>query len=136
MNKKFDKQVNFHCFYHVVWCVKYRRRVLTGEAAEQLEGLLREICQEKGVQVLQLDVQPDRVYLWMNVDPRIGLHQIVKCLKARSSHVLRERYPQLRSKLPTLWTNQYFVTTSDDELDANIQAFVQAQPRKQGGKDE
>lgn len=54
---------------------------------------------------------PDHVHLLVEVDPRLGIHKLVKAIKGRSSRVLREEFPSLRSKLPTLWTNSCFVAT-------------------------
>ena len=59
----------------------------------------------------ELEVMPDHVHLLVHCDPQFGIHRLVKLLKGRSSRLLRQEYPSLRSRLPTLWTNSYFCAT-------------------------
>jgi putative transposase len=54
---------------------------------------------------------PDHVHLLVSVDPQLGIHRLIKLLKGRSSRLLRQEFPHLRSRLPSLWTNAYFVAT-------------------------
>ena len=95
----------------MVWCPKYRRRVLGGRIEERLEQLIREVIEEKGAWLVELEVMPDHVHLLVEVDPRFGIHKLVKAIKGRTSRLLREEFPVLKSKLPTLWTNSYLVAT-------------------------
>jgi putative transposase len=95
----------------VVWCPKYRRRVLGGRIEERLKQLIREVIEEKGAWLVELDVMPDHVHLLVEVDPQFGIHKLVKAIKGRTSRLLREEFSALKSKLPTLWTNSYFVAT-------------------------
>ncbi|MFD1539941.1 IS200/IS605 family transposase [Nonomuraea guangzhouensis] len=106
-----NSDIAFQCAFHVVWCPKYRRRVLGGGIEERLKQLIREVIEEKGAWLVELDVMPDHVHLLVEVDPQLGIHKLVKAIKARSSRVLRQEFPSLKSKLPTLWTNSYFVAT-------------------------
>lgn len=124
-----DKQIVFTCFYHVVWCVKYRRYVLTGEVRDRLEVLIKESCEEYGIHLISLEIFPEHVYLHVDVDPRFGVHKAIKSIKARTSHILREEFSQLRSRLPTLWTNSYFVSTLDCGVQDAIQTYIDGQPR-------
>ncbi|MDT0306069.1 IS200/IS605 family transposase [Streptomyces sp. DSM 44917] len=103
--------VTFQCAFHVVWCPKYRRRVLGGGIEARLKEIIREVVTEKGAWLVELEVMPDHVHLLVEVDPRFGVHRLVKAIKGRSSPVLREEFPALKSRLPTLWTNNYFVAT-------------------------
>src|SRR5690606_28772590 len=106
-----NSNVVFQCAYHVVWCPKYRRRVLGGRIEERLKELIREVVDEKGAWLVEMEVMPDHVHLLVEVDPQYGIHRLVKAIKGRSSRVLREEFPHLKSRLPTLWTNSYFVAT-------------------------
>jgi putative transposase len=69
------------------------------------------VVEEKGAWLVEVDVMPDHVQLLVEVDPQFGIHKLVKAIKGRSSRVLRQEFPSLKSKLPTLWTNSYFVAT-------------------------
>jgi putative transposase len=72
---------------------------------------MREVIEEKDAWVVELEVMPDHVHLLVEVDPRFGVHKLVKAIKGRTSRLLREEFPELKSKLPTLWTHSYFVAT-------------------------
>src|SRR3989442_6337908 len=97
--------------HHVVWCPKYRRKVLVEEVAMRLTQIMREVCQEHQAEVLSLEVMPDHVHVLLEVDPQFGIHRLVRLIKGRSSRLLRQEVPVLEPKLPTLWTNSYFVST-------------------------
>lgn len=127
MKYESNRNVVWSCHYHVVWCPKYRRRVLEGEVATRLEEIVREVCAGPEVSVEAMEVMPDHVHLLITVDPRLGVHRAVKRVKGASSRILREEFPGLRSRLPTLWTNWYFVsTTGGAPLDA-IMKYVENQ---------
>ena len=102
-NYKSNNNVVYSCKYHVVWCPKYRRKVLVGSIETRLKELILEI--------IEMELMPDHVHLLMEVDPQFGIHKAVKQIKGRTSRILRQEFPELRSKLPTLWTNSYFVST-------------------------
>src|SRR5216684_1814076 len=108
---KSNRNVTYACHYHVVWCPKYRRKVLVNGVDERLKHILEEVCSEHNVIIEGLEVMPDHVHLLVNVDPQFGIHRLVKLLKGRSSRLLRQEFPILKRKLPTLWTNSYFVST-------------------------
>ena len=108
---KSKRNVYYSCKYHVVWCPKYRRKVLGEQVAERLAQIIREVCAEHEAEVLSLDIQPDHVHLLVECDPQFGIHRLVRSIKGRSSRFLRQEFPLLKRKLPTLWTNSYFVST-------------------------
>jgi putative transposase len=69
------------------------------------------VCAERDAPIVELETLPDHVHLLVVCDPQYGIHRLVKQIKARSSRLLRQGFPSLRSRLPTLWTNSYFVAT-------------------------
>lgn len=113
--------------HHVVWCPKYRRPVLVGLVKDRLEAIIREACAELSVAVLALEVMPDHVHLLLECDPQFGLHRVVKRLKGRSSRYLRTEFPDLKSRLPTLWTNSYFCSSVGGAPLAIIKQYVENQ---------
>src|SRR5216684_2975487 len=106
-----NSSIVFRCAFPVVWCPKYRRRVIGGGMEARLKQIIREVVDEKGAWLVELDTMPDHVHLLVEVDPRYGVHKLVKAIKGRTSRVLREEFPWLKSRLPSLWTNSYFVAT-------------------------
>jgi putative transposase len=106
---------------------EYRRRVLGGRIEERLKQLVREVAGEKGAWIVALDVLPDHVHLLVGVDPQFGVHKLVKAIKGRTSWVLWVEFPALRSWLPTLWTNGYFVATTGGAPLAGVKRYVEQQ---------
>lgn len=113
--------------YHVVWCPKFRRSVLGGPAATRLEEILREICTQLRAEIIALEIMPDHVHLLVEVDPQFGIHRLVKRLKGASSRLLRQEFRYLRSQLPTLWTNSYFLSTVGGAPLSVIKQYVENQ---------
>lgn len=106
-----NNNVVYRCAYHVVWCPKYRRPVIEDAVDERLKQIIREVCAERECNLIELESMPDHVHLLVECDPQYGIHRLVKQIKGRSSRVLRQEFDSLRSRLPTLWTNSYFVAT-------------------------
>lgn len=122
-----NSSIVFQCAFHVVWCPKYRRRVIGGCIEDRLKQLIREVCDEKGAWIVALETMPDHVHLLVEVDPQYGVHRLVKAVKGRTSRVLRAEFPSLKSKLPTLWTNSYFVATTGGAPIAAVKKYVEQQ---------
>lgn len=76
-----------------------------------LKGIIEQYAEEYKFELLELEVMPDHVHLLIEVDPQHGIHRVIKGIKGRSSRMLREQFPFIRSRLPSLWTNSYFVST-------------------------
>ncbi len=72
-------------------------------------------------------MMPDHVHLLVECDPQYGIHRLVRLIKGRSSHVLREEFPVLKRKLPTLWTNSYFVSTVGGTPLSVIKQYIENQ---------
>jgi REP-associated tyrosine transposase len=113
--------------YHCVWTPKYRRAVLVGPIAKRYEQLLRKVGAKYRAEILALEIMPDHVPCPVEVDPQFGIHQLVKKLKGVSSHPLRQESGTLRSRLPTLGTNRYFVSTVGGAPLAVIRQYVESQ---------
>ena len=131
MKYKSNNNVVYSCKYHVVWCSKYRRPVLTGAVEKRLKNLVRDTARQRRAEVIELEVRPDHVHLLMEVDPQYGIHRMVRQLKGRSSHVLRRKFPSLASRLPTLWTNSYFVSTVGGLPLSGIEQYIENQKRSE-----
>ena len=111
MKCKSNNGVVYSCKYHVVWCPKYRRKVLVDGVDERLKEIAHAVAEEMRFEIIEMEVMPDHVHMLVEVDPQLGIHKAVKRIKGRSSHDLREEFPWLRRRLPSLWTNSYFVST-------------------------
>ena len=127
MKYKSNHNVVYSCKYHVVWCPKYRRSVLINGVDVRLKELIIETCKLHNVELIEMEVMPDHVHLLMEVDPQFGIHKAVKRIKGYSSKVLRSEFPWLRSRLPTLWSNSYFVSTVGDLSLSAIKQYIENQ---------
>lgn len=117
----------FSLKYHVVWCPKYRRSVLTPPIDVRLKALLAEIAEDHGMTVHATEVMPDHVHLFVEADPTLCVAEIVNRLKGRTSRLLRDEFPSLRSRLPTLWSRSYFAATVGAVSEATIRRYIEAQ---------
>ncbi|WP_201379581.1 IS200/IS605 family transposase [Ktedonobacter sp. SOSP1-85] len=124
---KSNRNVYYSCHYHVVWCPKYRRNVLIGPIETRLKEIIAQVCQECQAEVEELEIMPDHVHLLVSVDPQFGIHRLIKLIKGRSSRVLRQEFPALKRRLPSLWTNSYFVGTTGGALLSLIKQYIEQQ---------
>lgn len=139
---KHNNNVTYRCHYHVVWCPKYRRKVITsldpkldnppidgdpGPVDERLKQIIREVCKETGNDILELETMPDHVHLLVDCDPQYGINKLVRLIKGRTSRYLRSEFPSLKRRLPTLWTNSYFVATVGGAPLSIVKQYVQNQ---------
>lgn len=124
---KSNRNVFYSCHYHVVWCPKYRRKVLIGPIGPRLKDIIGQVCQEHQAEVEELEILPDHVHLLVSVDPQFGIHRHVKLIKGRSSRLLRQQFPALKRKLPSLWTNSYFVGTTGGAPLSIINQYIEQQ---------
>src|SRR5215471_7713637 len=121
------RNVFYSCHYHVVWCPKYRRKVLVGPIETRLKELIGQVCQERQAEIEELEVMPDHVHLLVSVDPQFGIHRLMKLIKGRSSRLLRQEIPALKRKLPSLWTHSYFVATTGEAPLSIMKQYIEQQ---------
>lgn len=127
MKYKNINNVVYSCKYHVVWCPKYRRKVLVNGVDARLKVLIPEICEEHKIDLIEMEIMPDHVHLLVEVNPQFGIHKAVKQIKGRTSRILRDEFDFLRSRLPTLWTNSYFVSTVGGAPLSEIKQYIENQ---------
>ncbi len=127
MEYKSNNNVVYSCKYHVVWCPKYRRKVLVGAISERLKELIEQKCSEIKADIIEMEIVPDHVYLLMEVDPQFGINKAVRSIKGYTSSVLRKEFKELTTRLPSLWTNSYFVSTIGDVPLNVIEQYIESQ---------
>lgn len=127
MDYKSNNNVYYSCKYHVVWCPKYRRKVLIDAVEPRFKELIQEAAHEINVEIIEMEIMPDHVHLLLEVDPQFGIHRAVKHIKGYTSRVLRNEFCSLRSRLPSLWTNSYFVFTVGGAPLSVIKQYIENQ---------
>jgi putative transposase len=101
----------YSCQYHVVFCPKFRRRVLIDGVDKRLKTLILEKQSQYGYEVLDMEVMPDHVHLILSINPQIGVIKAIGQIKGFTANILRKEFPWLKSRLPCLWTRSKFVST-------------------------
>lgn len=116
--------------YHIIWCPKYRRKVLTGKIEVRLGQLLLKKAEEIGVSIIEMQIMPDHVHLFVKASPVASPHWIVQQLKGYTSHELRNEFESLRTRLPTLWTRSYYVESCGHISEDTIRKYIEEQKKK------
>ena len=115
--------------FHVVFCPKYRRRVLLGEVAKRLEGLFVQACEMNDWELHELNIQKDHVHMLVQVNPRESLSSVVQILKGGTSYVIRKEYPELEEFLwgKSFWGDGYFAESVGKKNETVIRNYIKNQ---------
>ena len=117
----------FSLKYHLVWCPKYRRKVLVGDVEARLKNVLLATAAQYGVLMEAMKVMPDQVHLFVSADPTRCIAEIVNRLKGASSRILREEFAHLKSRLPTLWSRSYYAGTVGHVSESTVKKYIEKQ---------
>ena len=120
----------FSLKYHIVWCPKYRRKVLEGQVAIRLEELLQEKANEIAAIIHVIEIMPDHVHLFIESDPSWAIAGIAHALKGYTSRILRQEFASLRSRLPTLWSRSYYAGTVGHVSEKTVREYIKSQKGK------
>jgi putative transposase len=113
--------------YHFVWCPKYRRKVLTGRIETRLRAPIFRKAEELHCEIVALEVMPDHVHLFLKAPPTHAPQHIVNQMKGFTSHQLRSEFPNLKSRLASLWSRSYYVGNAGAVSAATIQRYIKTQ---------
>ena len=106
-----DDTVFYSCQYHVIWCTKFRRSVLDDQMQARLHHLICSGQTEWDYQIRAIEIMPDQVHLVIENNPKVPVAQTVGKIKGYTSKLMREEFPSLKSRLPTLWTRSKFISS-------------------------
>jgi len=118
--------------YHVVWSVKYRRKVLTPKVEAYLKTVLNEIADEKGFKIELCEVgEADHIHCFITAPPKLSITDIVKYLKGISGRKLFMKYPDIRNSLwkGQLWNHSYYVETIGHISEETIRKYIEHQTK-------
>ncbi len=123
MKTKKTRHAVYNIGYHLVWCPKYHKPILTGEIKDLIEKTIRETCTKRGWELINLSVQPDYVHLFLSVSPIFAPMFIVKVLKGTTAvrAVKEHRFAK------RFWSPSYYVGTAGTVTEQSIQKYVQEQ---------
>ncbi len=130
VNYKSNANVVYSCKYFIIWCPKYRKAVLIDGVEVRLKGIIQDVAKEYKAELLELEVMSDHVQLLVEVDPQFGIHKLIKQMKGQSSRLIRSEFSWIKSRLPTLWSNSYFVSTIGGTPLAEAKQYIEQQKHK------
>lgn len=116
--------------YHIVWCPKYRKAVLIGDIANDIKSLLYQKAKDINVSIESLEVMPDHIHIFVSCKPTMLIHHIVQQFKGYTSHVIRNKYQDIKRKLPTLWSRSYYVGTIGFVSETTVRNYIAQQKGK------
>lgn len=120
----------YSCQYHVIWTTKYRRKLLTSQIEQDLKSL---VLEKQGVweyTVIEMEIMPDHVHLLIDINPQIGINVTIGKIKGYTSNVLRKKYKELRTKVPTLWTRSKFISSVGSVSLEVVKKYIEEQKNK------
>ena len=115
------------CRYHVIFCPKYRRKVLINGIEERFKEIVLSMQEEQNFKVVEMEVMPDHVHLLLDVDPTIGINVIVSRIKGKTAHILTREFPEIRRRIPTLWTRSKFIATVGSVSLETVKEYIKSQ---------
>ena len=115
--------------YHVVFCAKYRYRVLCGEIANRCRDLIREICATNYIDIESGSISPDHIHLLISIPPHISVSKAVQYMKGKSSRKLQQEYAYLRKRYwgQHMWARGYFSVTTGSINEQDVQKYIEEQ---------
>jgi len=132
---KSNHNIVYSCKYHIIWCPKYRRKVLVGDVEKRLKEIIEEVALELNIEIIEMETDKDHIHILADIDPQVGVMNFVKKCKGRSSRILREEFHHLKTKLPTLWTNSSFIATVGSISLEVVKKYIENQQLSQRPKE-
>lgn len=125
-----SKHAVFNIGYHLIWCPKYRRKVLIDGIDIRLKEIITTISNKHNWAVESMEVMSDHVHIFIKVSPDMSPAYIVSQLKGTSSRILREEFPKLKSRIPTLWTRSYYCESVGHISEETVKKYIEDQKSK------
>jgi putative transposase len=120
---KTSKKAVFNLSYHLIWCPKYRRKVLVDKIKDRLLELPYEKAKNLQAEIIEINIQPDHVHLFIKTKPIHAPQFVVGQLKGYTSRILRK-------ELPTLWTRSYYADNVGNLSEYTIKKYIMEQDKK------
>ena len=121
---------SYRCEYHIVFAPKYRRKVVYGEIKKDIGEILRKLCEEKKVEIIEAEACPDHIHMLVSIPPYLSIAQFVGFLKGKSSLMIFDRHANLKYKFGNrhFWAEGYYVSTVGLN-EATIRKYIQEQEK-------
>ena len=122
------QHTTWRCQYHIVFAPKYRRLAIYGQIKKDIGQILRKLCEQKGVEIIEAEACPDHIHMLISIPPRYSVSQIMGYLKGKSSLMIYEKYPELKYKYRNreFWCRGYYVDTAGKNA-KKIEEYIRRQ---------
>lgn len=118
--------------YHIVWCVKYRHKIITNQIEKRLKEILNNVAEDNKFKILLMNTDLDHVHLLVECSPQHYIPNIIKALKGVSARLLLKEFPELKQRLwgGHLWNPSYFIATVSENTEEQIKQYILSQKEK------
>ncbi|WP_339315116.1 IS200/IS605 family transposase [Paenibacillus sp. FSL R10-2734] len=129
---KFGRGYVYSIQYHIVWCVKYRHKVIQGKLDVRLKEILSQIALDNNFILSEMKSDEDHVQLLIECSPQHSIPSMIKALKGVSARLLFKEFPDLKEKLweGNLWNRSYFIATVSENTESQIREYIRNQKVK------
>ena len=126
----------WRCQYHVVFAPKYRRMAIYGEIKVDIGKILRQLCKQKGIEIIEAELCQDHVHMLISIPPKYSVSQIMGYLKGKSTLMIYDKHPELQSKWDkAFWARGYYVETIGNITDEAVQKYIKEQAEESRKED-
>lgn len=123
--KRSSRHSKYNLNYHIVWIPKYRKNVLVEEVKERLEPIIRRIAEDKGLEIIAMEIMPDHLHIFISAPPKQSPALLVNWLKGISARVYNHRFtPKIK------WTRAYYVGTAGTVTTETVRKYIEEQTCK------
>ena len=124
---KKSKTTVYNINYHIIWCVKYRKKLLVDYVDIRLKQLLKEKAKNINITIKKMETDKDHIHLFISASPTQAVHWIVQQLKEYTSRILRKEISIVRTRVPSLWTRSYYAETIGNISEKTILKYIEEQ---------
>ena len=124
----------YDIYYHIVWCVKYRREILVGNIKDDFIDIITNICINNNYEIVEINTDKDHVHMLLGLSPQDSIPVVMKTLKGVSARLLNQKHSAEISKAlygGPIWSPSYYIATTSDNVMDNIKAYI----KNQGNED-
>ena len=137
MDKNSLAHTRWECKYHIVFAPKFRRQEIYGKLKADIGTILRELCERKGIEIIQAELCPDHIHMLIRIPPKYSVSEIMGYLKGKSSLIIFDRHANLKYKYGNrhFWCRGYYVDTVGKNAE-KIEEYIRNQLREDATADQ